>query len=246
MSGGLLPGAEPFRFDGGPTGVLMLHGFTGSPASMRPIGEWLAGQGLTVLGPLLPGHGTRWEDLAATGWADWAAEANSGLSDLARLCDRVVVVAQSMGAALAVHLAATRPGDVAGLALSNPYVRDRRLWPAPLVRLLLRTVKGVGNDVRKPGGDEVCYDRIPLPALVSLRELLRTADHELPQVKAPLLVFRSGEDHTIPRGNPERVMARAGSGRKKLVECPGSFHVITLDHDAEMVRGRILEFIEGL
>ncbi len=175
-----------------------------------------------------------------------AAEADAGLSDLAGRCDRVVVVAQSMGAALAIHLAATRPGDVAGLALSNPYVRDRRLWPAPLVSLFLATVKRVGNDVRKPGRDEVCYDRIPLPALVSLRELLRTADRELPHVTAPLLVFRSGEDHTIPKGNPKRVVVRAGSGRKELVECPGSFHVITLDHDEEMVRDRILEFIEGL
>lgn len=242
----VVPGAEPFRFDGGPTGVLMIHGFTGSPASMRPIGEWLAGRGLAVLGPLLPGHGTRWQDLETTVWTDWAAEVDAGLSELLRMCERVFVVAQSMGGSLAIHLAATRGPDVAGLALLNPYVRDPRLAFLPFARFFVRTVKGVGNDINKPGGDEVCYERMPVRALASMRRLLLTADRELPEVIAPLLVFRSGTDHVIPKGNPERVVARAGSARKELVECPNSFHVVSLDHDAPMVSRSILDLIESL
>lgn len=242
----VVPGAEPFRLDGGATGVLMIHGFTGSPASMRPIGEWLAGRGLSVLGPRLPGHGTSWQDLETRVWTDWAAEVDAGLSLLLRTCERVVVVAQSMGGSLAIHVAATRGSDVAGLALMNPYIRDSRLALLPFARFFIRTVKGIGNDISKPGGDEVCYDRMPVRALASMRRLLLTADRELPEVTAPLLVFRSGADHVIPKGNPERVVQRAGSTRKELVECPSSFHVVSLDHDAPMVRRRILDLIESI
>lgn len=239
------PGAEAFRFDGGPDGVLLIHGFTGSPASLRPLGEWLASRGIEALGVRLPGHGTRVEDLRRTTWADWAAEAHRGLDLLLASCERVTVVAQSMGGALALHLAANRPVDVAGLALLNPYVRDPRLAIAPVARLFLRNVKGVGNDIRKPGQDEVAYDRMPVPAVAGMRRLLATTRRELPRVAAPLLVFRSAQDHAIPRGNPEFVMMHAGSPEKELIECPNSFHVISLDLDAEMVRERILAFIRG-
>ncbi len=240
------PGAEPFRSDGGPTGVLMLHGFTGSPASMRPIGEWLAGSGLTVLAPRLPGHGTSTEDLSRRHWSEWVGEANAGLTALAGRCDRVVVFAQSMGGAVAVRLAAARPADVAGLAFTNPYVWDRRLFVAPVARYFVRSVRGVASDIRKPGQSEGGYDRIPVSAIATMRELLRAADRDLPLVMAPLLVFRSDEDHAIPRGNAERVLARVGSARKEFVRCPNSYHVITLDHDAEMVRERVLAFVRSL
>lgn len=242
----IVPGAQPFRFDGGPAGVLMIHGFTGSPASTRPIGEWLAAQGLSVLGVRLPGHGTSPDDLASTRWTDWAAEGDANLTDLLRRCERVIVFAQSAGAAIAVHLAASRPADVAGLAMANPYVHDRRLMLVPVARPFVRSVKGVGGDVKRPGVDEVAYERIPVAALATLRELLRVADRELPRVTAPLVVFGSDEDHVIPKGNPQRVMDRAGSERKELVRCPNSYHVVTLDHDAPLVRERVLAFVRSV
>src|SRR3989442_11103343 len=86
MSPKILPGAEPFRFDGGPIGALLQHGFTGCPASMRPFGEWLADQGMTVIGPRLPGHGTSWEDLEGTTWQDWEGEAEAALAELTARC----------------------------------------------------------------------------------------------------------------------------------------------------------------
>ena len=71
------PGAEPFAYDAGPVGILLLHGFTGSPASTRPVGAWLADHGVSSVGPRLPGHGTSWQDLERTTWQDWAREAES-------------------------------------------------------------------------------------------------------------------------------------------------------------------------
>ncbi len=117
-------GCESFRFDGGPTGVLMVHGFTGSPASMRPIGEWLASQGLAVEGIRLPGHGTDLDDLRIRRWSEWVDEAARGLDALRASSGTVVVFAQSMGGCVALALAASRPHDVDGLALANPYLFD--------------------------------------------------------------------------------------------------------------------------
>lgn len=240
--GRIVPGAEPFRFDGGPLGALLLHGFTGCPASLRPTGEWLAAQGLTVLGPRLPGHGTHWEDLAGTTWRDWEAEALRSLEDLAARCPDVVVVGLSMGGALALHLAATRPDQVRGVAVVNPAVHDWRLRLVPLVGLFTRTIKAIGNDIKRPGQDELAYDRIPVRSIASLRQLQRVVVGELPQVRCPLLVFRSPQDHVVKPSNARLVMDRVGSEEKELVLCPNSYHVATLDHDADMIRERILEF----
>ncbi len=238
----LLPGAEPFRRDGGPLGALVLHGFTGSPASTRPMAVWLAEQGLSVIAPRLPGHGTHWEDLARTTWTDWEAVAAGALADLSSRCADVCVVGVSMGGALALHLAATHPDDVRCVAVVNAYIHDPRLALAPVLRAFARTKRLKTNDINKPGQDEVAYDRAPTATLPSLGELLKTAESELPQVRQPLLVFSSPQDHLVKPANSELIMRMAGSSDKELVPLMNSFHVATLDHDAELIRGRVLAF----
>jgi carboxylesterase len=238
----LLPGAEPYQHEGGPLGALVLHGFTGSPASTRPLAEWLGEQGLTVIAPRLPGHGTHWEDLARTKWTDWEAEAAGALKDLSSRCADVCVVGVSMGGALALHLAASHPDEVRSVVVVNPYIHDGRLGLAPVVRVFTRTTKLKTNDINKPGQDEVAYDRAPVVTLTSLAELLKKAESELPDVRQPLLVFNSPQDHLVKPANSELIMRKAGSADKELVQLANSFHVATLDHDAELIRDRILEF----
>jgi carboxylesterase len=238
----LLPGAEPFQRDGGPLGALLIHGFTGSPASTRPLAEWLAEQGLSVIAPRLPGHGTHWEDLAKTQWTDWEAEAVGALKDLASRCADVMVVGVSVGGAMAVHLAATHPDEVRCVAVINAYIHDPRLAMAPVVRLFTRTKKLRTNDINKPGQDEVAYDRAPVVTLSSLGQLLKKAESELPDVRQPLLVFSAPQDHLVKPANSELIMRKAGSTDKELIPLPNSYHVATLDHDAELIRERILEF----
>ena len=116
----VLPGAEPFRHEGGEVGVLLCHGFTGSPQSLRPWAEYLAERGLTVSLPLLPGHGTRWEDMRLTGWQDWYAEVDRELRALRERCAQVFVFGLSMGGALALRLAAKHGDAISGLVLVNP------------------------------------------------------------------------------------------------------------------------------
>jgi len=240
------PGCEPFAFEGGPIGTLMLHGFSGSPASMRPMGTWFAEQGLSVQIPRLPGHGTGVEDFKRRTSAEWVDEAAAALARLRERCRTVVVLGQSMGGALAIHLAAMAPGDVDGLVLCSPYVFDLRLIGLPVGKRLLKQVKGIGNDVAKPGQDELAYDVLPVEAISTMFRLLTFARADLPKVRTPALVFEPGQDHTIPRSNPRKVYEALGSQRKELIRCPRSYHLITLDHDAEMVRERVVGFARDL
>jgi carboxylesterase len=237
-------GAEAFRFDGGSIGALLLHGFTGSPAAMRPLGEFLHSNGLTVIAPRLPGHGTSQDELATTVWQDWYGEAESALTDLAGRTSGVVCIGLSMGGALSIHLAAKHPETVGGLVVINPYVRDPRLATAPIGRVLMRSVKGVINDIKKPGQDEVGYERIPTRALPSLNRLLKIAVGDLPSLRVPLIVFSSPQDHTVKPSNAKVVFERAGSPDKEIVLLPNSYHVATLDHDAPTIFERTLAFAQ--
>jgi len=101
----ILPGAEPFNHDGSDVAVLLCHGFTSTAKSMRPWGEYLAERGFTVRVPLLPGHGTTWQEMNQTRWEDWYACVDKEFRELHQTCERVVVGGLSMGGTLALKLA---------------------------------------------------------------------------------------------------------------------------------------------
>jgi carboxylesterase len=245
MTPAVVPEVEAFTFRGGPTGVLLLHGFTGNPSSLRPLGEALATRGHTVSCPRYPGHGTRWEELAATTWRDWESEALRALDELTAICAAVIACGLSVGGAMALHFGVLRPEALRGVVAINPYVRNWRIAFAPVVRLFHSSVKGVGDDIKKPGRTEVPYDRIPVAAIVQLNGFLRTVRLELASMRLPLLVFHSPDDHVVPRGNTEHVLERVGTDQKELVLLPNSYHVATLDNDAETIVQRTHEFIEA-
>lgn len=238
----VIPGAEAFRFEGGPIGVLLLHGFSGNPTSMRPLGEWLSSKGLSVTAPRYPGHGTTYEDFAGAKWEDWEAEAESALEELAGRTQTLVAAGLSVGGSMSLHLAAKRPDVVKGVAAVNPFIHNPQLRFVGVARLFARSRKGVGNDIKKPAQNEAPYDRIPYTALSQLHRMLKTVQSELPRVRQPLLVFNSADDHVVPKHNAQYVMDRVGSQEKELILLPNSYHVATLDYDAETIQDRILEF----
>lgn len=244
----LLPGSEPFRRDGGEVGVLVCHGFTGSPQSVRPWAEYLADRGLTVSLPLLPGHGTRWQDMQITTWQDWYAEVDRELRALTERCTKVFVCGLSMGGALALRLAAKHGDAVSGVAVVNPgnKVHDAAAPLLPVLRHLVRTTKGVVSDIAKPGAEEVGYARVPLHAAHSLRRLFQQVDSELPGVTQPLLVMTSPQDHVVPAADSERILARVSSTDVRQTLLERSYHVATLDHDAEQIFRDTFAFISRL
>ena len=241
----VLPHASPFQADGGPTGVLLAHGFTGSPASLRPWGEHLAAEGFSVSVPRLPGHGTSWRELNQTSWRDWYAETSRNFDALRDTCTEVFVAGLSMGGCLALRLAEERGDDVAGLILVNPSITstDKRLAALPVLKRFVPAVKGIGNDIKKPGVDEHSYDRNPLKALDSLRNLWKVTREDLPKITSPLLVFRSVEDHVVEPVSTQIITQRVSSRDVTERVLDNSYHVATLDHDAESIFTESAEFI---
>jgi esterase/lipase len=248
---GLLPGAEPFAFPGGPggagTGVLLLHGFTGSPFSVRPWGEHLAAAGFAVRAPLLPGHGTRWQDCNLTTEQHWVDAVSGTLDRLTAECDRVVVAGLSMGGTLAIRLAELRPDDVAGLVLVNPSLLTQRL-DAKLLPLLARLTPSwapIGNDIKKPGVTELAYPKLPTRAVLGLRRLWTATRADLGRVTAPLLVFRSVTDHVVEPASVRVLLAGVSSTDVAEVLLEDSYHVATLDNDAPRIAAGSVDWIRA-
>lgn len=242
----IAPGAEPWSAAGGEVGALVLHGFTGNPASVRPLAESLGQAGLAVELPRLPGHGTSWQELGRTTWHDWSRESRAALEILAARTHRRVVVGLSAGGLLGLHLAATHPGLVDGVVAINPALR---LHPHPLLRFVgalkhvLRSYPApTTDDIALPGVSEEAYDRVPLAALDSLLDLQRRV--ALEDVTAPLLVLTSRTDHVVPPEASGEVLARVASVDREQVWLERSLHVATLDADADVVTARTLAFAE--
>jgi carboxylesterase len=242
---GVLPGAEPFTHDGGDVGVVLCHGFTGTPQSLRPWAQALADAGHSVRLPRLPGHGTAWQEMNRTTWHDWYGEVDRAFDELHRRCDAVVVAGLSMGGSLALRLAQQHGDEVAGVVLVNPCVRleDPRLRALPVLRRVVPSLAGVGGDIKKAGSRELAYDRTPLNALYSSLQMYTVVAAELRRVTQPLLVFRSPEDHVVPASSSALVLAQVSSGDVSEVLCEDSYHVATLDHDAERIVKESLAFI---
>jgi len=241
----LLPGAEPF--DAGPTvasgdgaariGVLLCHGFTGSPQSLRPWAQHLADAGFRVSVPLLPGHGTHWKHMQATRWEDWYSAVDKALRRLLTECDDVFVMGLSMGGGLALRLAEEHGAAVRGVVVVNPSVKRNKPVEAllPIISRLIPSLPGVGSDINRPGVREVGYDRVPLKAAHSLTRMWKTVQADLPRVTVPVLVFRSASDHVVHASSSALVLARVSSRDAQEIVLPNSYHVATLDHDAQTI-----------
>ena len=244
-----LPGAEPWST--GPRragiGVLLCHGFTGSPQSMRPWGEYLAERhpDYAIELPLLPGHGLPWRELQKTTWPQWYGTLEASLLELAGRCEQVFVAGLSMGGGLALRLAEVHPDAVAGLVLVNPSVTRNKPTEAllPVISRCVGSIPAIGSDIKKPGVTETGTDRTPLRAADSLRRFWRVVAADLPKVTAPLLVLHSAVDHVVHPRNTQLVLDKVGSAEKREIVLQESYHVATLDHDAPRIFAESAEFV---
>jgi carboxylesterase len=248
----IAPEDEPFTASGsahGPdgtrTGVLLSHGFTGTPASLRPWAEHLHEQGFSVSVPLLPGHATRWQELNTTTYADWFAALDEAFQKLQAECDRVFVAGLSMGGCLALDLAIRRGREVAGLALVNPSVATERkdVHLLPLLKLVAPSFPGIGSDIKRPGVEERAYARTPLRAAHSMFQAMRTVRQGLPQVTQPLIMFRSRVDHVVDPSSGRLIMAQVSSRDLEERVLENSYHVAVLDNDAPEIFSATVEFV---
>lgn len=244
----LIPGAEPWHAPGNGVGVLVLHGFTGSPKSVTPWGRALAEQGWSVSVPLLPGHGTRWQDMNLTTWQDWYHEAERSLRTLQSTCHTVFVMGLSMGGSLTLRLAQQHGDAIRGIALVNPAVHTERpdRFLLPVLQHIVGGFPGISNDIAKPGQDEGAYDRIPLKAAHSLSQMWRDVKANLPAITMPVLLFRSAQDHVVEASNAAHILASVSSTDVTEVVLADSYHVATLDYDADIITRDSIGFVQRL
>ena len=225
--------------------MLVLHGFTGSPASMRPWAEDLHARGYAVELPLLPGHGTTWVDGNRSTWRDWYAAAEDAFERLAAANDRVVVVGLSMGGCLTLRLAAEKQDRVAGVVVVNPWLSSvgRAFRLLPVLSRVLSSATAHTNDIKKAGQDEHAYDRIPVKAVATVPEMWRDVVPRLHTVTQPVLFFHTSVDHTIDASSVQTLRHHIGTAdlTDRLLE--DSYHVATLDNDAPTVFEESAAFI---
>ncbi|GAB2461564.1 alpha/beta hydrolase [Jatrophihabitans fulvus] len=248
MSGTTAPPAEdaaPFSVDGGRIGVVVSHGFTGTPASMRPWAQHLADAGFSVRLPLLPGHGRTWRDINRTRWPQWYAAIDDAYGELRERCDTVFAMGLSMGGTLVTRLAEQHPDGVAGVVLVNPAFGTRRFDAklAPIIGPIIRSRPSIGGDIKKPGVAEPAADRTPVVAFGSLQQLWKVTVADLGQLSSPVLVYRSREDHVVDDLSIELLRSGAVNTTVREVVLEDSYHVATLDNDAPRIFAGSVEFV---
>ena len=243
MTAPIMQGAEPFSAEGGPHGVLVLHGFTGNCNSVKGVARAFAEAGWAVECPLLPGHGTAMEDMLDTTWADWSDAAEAAYQRLAGRVERVVVAGLSMGGTLTVWLA-TRHPELAGLVCVNPAIEP----PGPMRELVNaalaggdEVMAGIGSDIADPDSTESAYPGTPLRPLVSLMDAIDALQPRLGDIACPVLILTSIEDHVVPPSNSDHLAASV-AGPVERVTLARSYHVATLDYDREVIIERALDF----
>ena len=241
-------GAEPFHFDGGDVGILVCHGFTGSPFSMRPLGEAYHAAGYTVAGPRLAGHGTSPEDMATTGAQDWINSVEDALEGLQAKCSTIFMTGLSMGGTLTLYMAAQHPEVFAGIIPINAVVRMENIDMATLAFAggAPAVVPGIGSDIKKPGIEEGAYEVVPVPCFREIHGLVAVTGAMLPRITAPTLILTSREDHVVPPRNAGYIAGGLGAGRIEQRWLDESYHVATLDNDQGRIVEETLKFIRSI
>jgi carboxylesterase len=244
----IIPTAEPFFFPGGDTACLVVHGFTGTPKEMRWMGEYLAGKGYTVLGIRLAGHATNQKDMTRTRWEDWLASVEDGIHCL-RGYRHLYVMGLSMGGSLALMAGARYPVDGV-VTLSAPYdlPDDGRKPFLPLLKYLPMSVKKGKPDWHNPAAakDHISYPVYPMRAVGELNELLAALRLDLPQVRVPVQMIHSRNDHGVLPINAEMIYEHLGTTDKNLVWVEDSGHVITREPEREKAFQTAVNFVERI
>jgi carboxylesterase len=242
-----IPNSQGLVLSGGKIGVLVIHGFTGSPVSIAPWAKYLNQIGYTVHAPRLPGHGTNWEEMNETTWVDWYKCVEDSYLDLREKCDRVFIAGFSMGGALALRLCQIRGSEIEGLLLVNPSIYDRRLILklTPILKYLIPSLKGKRvTDVAKPNPPKHSYGRTPLKALDSLRKLWKLVEGDLYLIDLPVMIGYSINDHVVDPANSDTIIENIYSVDIREIIFEKSFHNVALDYESDLLNEQSQIFIE--
>lgn len=229
-------------------GILLIHGFTSSPSSMRPWAEYLNALGYTVRTPRLAGHGRKAEDLNKVKWQQWPEKLEVEFAELRKECRKVFICGLSMGGGLTLNLTADHNDEISGIILVNPWIHIKgagRLFTYLRSRIQ-KMQYSPGNDIKKPNTKDFTYDHLPYVGLHEAAKMLYASRKKLSKIKVPVLLFHSVEDHVLPVSNTEIILNEISSNQKQRIELVDSYHVATLDNEKELVFTNSVTFIESL
>jgi carboxylesterase len=254
---------------GGPVGFLLVHGLGGTPVEMRFVAIGLARAGYTVSCPQLAGHCGSFDDLRATGWQDWYASVEKAHTELRETCRKVIVGGLSMGAILALHLAAQRPDDVLAATLYAPTLRLDG-WGVPWYSVLFNLVRDrktadlVTFSERHPygikdprvralvtaglnSGDSSKAGQLANPGRVMLemRWLVATVKRQLGSIRQPTLIVHPREDDRASLNNAAYLQRSLG-GMVETFVLDDSYHIVTVDRQRDLVVGRTAAFARSI
>ena len=247
MGGQVQPGAEAWSHKGThKSGVLVIHGFTGNPSSVRELAERFAAEGFHVEVPRLSGHGTVIEDMMPTRWSDWSADVETAYKVLSSRCQRVIVAGLSMGGALTLWMAAQHP-EAQGIVCINPATQPQPQEVIDMLQGMIDggtvTMDGIGSDIADPNVHESAYSGTPLAAMKSfLSEGLAPLAPRYPSIKMPMLLYTSVQDHVVQPSDSDAVAATYG-GPVERVMLERSYHVATQDYDKDIIFAGAVAFV---
>jgi len=243
-----IPNSAGFELSGGKIGVLVIHGFGGSPVSVRPWAESFNNSGYSVSVPRLPGHGTNWQDLNSTAAADWFAVVEKSFTNLKAKSDHVFVAGFSNGGALALRLAQIRGSEIEGLMLLNPIIHDRRIFMKllPIIRLFVPSLKSGPSDIAKPNPPIHSYRTTAMHALYSARKFWQIVERDLYLIDLPLMIGYSINDHVVDPENSETIIDNVMSVDIREIIFEKSFHNVSLDYDSEILNEESGQFIQDV
>ncbi len=257
-----------YTFEGGATGVLLVHGLCGTPTEMRFIANGFAREGYTVSCPQLAGHCATMADLEESTWQEWYQTAEKALIELSARCGKVIVAGLSTGAVLALMLAANHPDKVKGLALYSPtlWLNGRQIpWYARMFRVVTfkafaRLIKfpaplefGI-KDARlrafikkalaTPGAPPVPF-KTPGGAVLERRWLVDATLKLIGRITQPVLIIHPREDDYAGLSNATYLQETL-AGPVDLVVLEDSYHLVTIDRQRGVVLERSLEYARRL
>jgi carboxylesterase len=240
----VIDGAESLFFSGEEVGVLLCHGFNGTPQSMQYIGEQLFKYGYTVSIPRLNGHGTHYLDMETSSYKDWISDLQTAYNNLKEQCKKVFIIGQSMGGALTLQVAANNP-TVDGIFLINAAVTDV-CYKEFRNKITPLYVQEGSPDIKRPSAFEITYDKVPLKAIHQLLHLMEDTKNKVTYVSSPTVIFKSAIDHVVPPSNSEFIFDQVNTLEKNMIVLQNSYHVASMDYDAQFIVDNIHQHIKKI
>jgi len=233
--------AEPIYYEGEkPIGIVLVHGFTSVPVVMQNSAKYFNKAGFFVIAPLLPGHGTRWQDLNSVSWKDWADAVDKAVSKLRVNCKEVYLFGLSLGGLLCLNHT-LNDSDIAGCVVINPACRltHPMMKFLPILKHFVPYTKSIASDIKQRGVVEPAYNCTPLKGLAELDILMKKTREKFASIKTPLLMFKSTEDHVIP----DKCVELQNVKNCRVIKLQNSYHVAVLDNDIELILLASLQFM---